>query len=152
MFHFYWGCWYRENRFVASVRRLKTDVFFNTDGAVIKSAPTRTAARLNSGDTCHGAWALPFGSCLGRQGRIGEKALTKLQARLKDKVEASIDEISMLAPERFYQINERAKQGTGHSNKFMGGLKLRLNGDFMQLPPVNASSFASDGATNRRYV
>ena len=32
-----------------------TDVFFNSDGAVIKSAPTRTAARLNNGDTCHGA-------------------------------------------------------------------------------------------------
>ena len=82
---------------------------------------------------------------MGRHGRIAEKALVKLQARLLGKVEASIDEISMLAPERFYQINERAKQGTGQPTKFMGGLKLRLNGDFMQLPPVNASSFATGG-------
>ena len=65
-------------------------------------------------------------------------------------MEASIDEISMLAPERFYQINERATQGTGLATKFMGGLKLRMNGDFMQLPPVNAGSFASDGVSDEK--
>jgi hypothetical protein len=57
-------------------------------------------------------------------------------------VEASVDEITMLSPEKFYQMERRAAQATGLFTAFFGGLLLRLSGDFLQLPPVRAASFA----------
>ena len=65
----------------------------------MRSAPTRTAARLNNGDTCQGAWSLPWGSCLGPGGRIADDTLKRLKLRVKGKEEVSVDEISMLSPE-----------------------------------------------------
>ena len=121
-----------------------TEVFFPApEGSVIRSAPTRTAARLINGDTCHGAWCLPFGSVLGRTGRITDKTLQALQKKIKGKEELSLDEISMLATERLHHIDCRAREATGKISLLMGGLKLRLSGDFMQLPPVNAAGFSS---------
>jgi len=121
-----------------------TEVFFPApEGSVLRSAPTRTTARLVNGDTCHGAWCLPFGSCLGRTGRITDKTLQALQKKIQGKEELSIDEISMLATERLHHIDCRARSASGRTNLLMGGLKLRLSGDFMQLPPVNAAGFSS---------
>jgi hypothetical protein len=48
----------------------------------------------------------------------------------------------MLSPEKFFQIERRAAQGTGLFSAFFGGLLVRLSGDFLQLPPVRAASFA----------
>ena len=80
-----------------------TDAAFGEANCVYGSAPTITAARLNRGDTCHAAWSLPFTSCLGsscsgRNGRLTDPSLRRLQKRLRGKREASIDEISMLSP------------------------------------------------------
>ena len=99
-----------------------TETFFG-ENSVVKSAPTRTAARLNNGDTCHGAWKLPFSSCLGPSGRLSAGALKSLQVKLVDKEESSLDEISMLSPERYYQIDCRVRQGTGRHDDIMGKLK-----------------------------
>ena len=37
-----------------------TQAVYKTTTCVYRSAPTRTAARLNRGNTCHAAWHLPF--------------------------------------------------------------------------------------------
>ena len=118
-----------------------TEVVFDSDTCVFRSAPTRTAARLNRGDTVHAAWSLPWSSCLGTHGRLTEKPLQRLRQRLRGKEEATIDEISMLPPDKFYQIICRAAQGMNQHALFMGGLKLRLSGVFLKLPPVRSSSF-----------
>ena len=65
-------------------------------------APTRTAARLNRGNTCHAAWHLPFGCSLGVEGRMSDATLSKLRKKVVGVHEASIDEISMLGPQKFY--------------------------------------------------
>ena len=115
---------------------------------MFRSAPRRTAARLNRGDTVHAAWSLPWSSCLGTHGRLTEKPLQRLRQRLRGKEEAIIDEISMLPPEFLYQIICRAAQGMNQHALFMGGLNLRLSGDFLQLPPVRSSSFAAPKETS----
>ena len=123
-----------------------TDAAFGEANCVYRSAPTITAARLIRGDTCHAAWSLPFSSCLGapgarNNGRLTEASKKRLQKRLKGKHEASIDEISMLSSEKFFQIDRRAVDATG-SASFFGNLLVRLSGDFLQLPPVRASTLA----------
>ena len=125
-----------------------TEVVFDSDTCVFRSAPTRTAARLNRGDTVHAAWSLPWSSCLGTHGRLTEKPLQRLRQRLRGKEEATIDEISMLPPDKFYQIICRAAQGMNQHAVFMGVLKLRLSGEFLQLPPVRSSSFAAPKETS----
>ena len=117
-----------------------TQEFFG-ESSVVKSAPTRTAARLTRGNTCHAAWKLPLRSSLGPRGRLTEEPLRRLRERLEHAEESSLDELSMCAPERYWQINCRAQQALG-SDAIMGGLKDRLSGDFLQLPPVDSSSFA----------
>ena len=117
---------------------------------VYRSAPTITAARLNRGDTCHAAWSLPFSSCLGApcgrtNGRLTDASRKRVQKQLKGKREASIDEISMLSPERLFQIDRRASDATGLKS-FFGNLLVRLSGDFLQLPPVRSSTLASSTA------
>ena len=81
-----------------------TEVVFDSDTCVFRSAPTRTAARLNRGDTVHAAWSLPWSSCLGTHGRLTEKPLQRLRQRLRGKEEATIDEISMLPPDIFFKL------------------------------------------------
>ena len=128
-----------------------TDAAFGEDNCVYRSAPTITAARLNRGDTCHAAWSLPFNSCLGsscsgRNGRLTPASLRRLQKRLRGKKEASIDEMSMLSPERLFQIDRRAAEAAGLSG-FFGNLLVRLSGDFLQLPPVRSGTLASSAAS-----
>ena len=48
----------------------------------------------------------------------------------------------MLSPQKFFQVVSRAKSATGLLHLLMGGLKLRLSRDFLQLPPVQSGSFA----------
>ena len=121
---------------------LLTEAVYQSTTCVYRSAPTRTAARLNRGNTCHAAWHLPFGCSLGFEGRMSDATLSKLRKKVVGVFEASIDEISMLGPQKFYQIDSRAKSATNVLHLIMGGLKLRLSGDFLQLPPVKAGSFA----------
>ena len=123
-----------------------TQAVYKTTTCVYRSAPTRTAARLNRGNTCHAAWHLPFGCSLGVEGRLSDATLKKLRQKVDGVEEASIDEISMLGPQRLYQIDGRARSATNMLHLFMGGLELRLSGDFMQLPPVKAGSFAGPQA------
>ena len=67
-----------------------TELFFpSREGSVMRSAPTRTAARLNNGDTCHAAWALPWASALGPNGRLSDAAYKKLAQKIKGKQEIS---------------------------------------------------------------
>ena len=80
-----------------------TEVVFDSDTCVFRSAPTRTAARLNRGDTVHAAWSLPWSSCLGTHGRLTAKPLQRLRQRLRGKEEATI-EISMLPPDIFFKL------------------------------------------------
>ena len=135
-----------------------TQAVYKSTTCVYRSAPTRTAARLNRGNTCHAAWHLPFGCSLGVEGRLSDATLSKLRKKLEGVHEASIDEISMLGPQKFFQIDSRAKSATNQLHLFMGGLKLSLSRDFMQLPPVKAASFAGphmeqdegDGQSNDR--
>jgi hypothetical protein len=58
-----------------------TEAVYKKSTCVYRSAPTRTAARLNRGNTCHAAWNLPFGSCLGPRGRISDTTLQKIQKK-----------------------------------------------------------------------
>jgi len=115
---------------------------YSSTTCVYRSAPTRTAARLNRGNTRHAAWHLPFGCSLGFEGRMSDLTLSKLRKKVLGVHEASIDEISMLGLQRLYQIDSRARSSTNLLHLFMGGLKLRLSGDFLQLPPVLSTSFA----------
>jgi len=119
-----------------------TQAVYESSSCVYRSAPTRTAARLNRGNTCHAAWHLPFGCSLGREGRLSDSTLKKLRKKLVGIIEATIDEISMLGPQKLFQIENRAKWATNLFHLFMGALKLRLSGDFLQLPPVNSAGFA----------
>ena len=123
-----------------------TQAVYKTTTCVYRSAPTRTAARLNRGNTCHAAWHLPFGCSLGVEGRLSDATLQKLRKKVEGVHEASIDEISMLSPQKFHQIDSRARSATNKLHLFMGGLKLRLSGDFLQLPPVKAGTFAAPQA------
>ena len=50
----------------------------------------------------------------------------------------------MKSPEKLYQNNCRAQQVMDKKDAFMGGLKVRLAGDFLQLPPVKQSSLAGE--------
>ena len=119
-----------------------TQAVYKSSECVYRSAPSRTAARLNRGNTCHSAWKLPFGCSLGEEGRLSNETLERLRKMLRGVHEASIDEISMLGPQKFYQIDARARSGSNKHHLFMGGYKLRLSGDFLQLPPVKSGSFA----------
>ena len=76
-----------------------TQAVYKSTTRVYRSAPTRTAARLNRGNTCHAAWHLPFGCSLGVEGRMSDATLPKLRKKLEGVHEASIDEISMLGPQ-----------------------------------------------------
>ena len=53
----------------------------------------------------------------------------------------AIDEISVLAPQGLYQIDQRSRQITD-KNTVMGGMAVNISGDFLQLPPVEAPSLA----------
>ena len=87
-------------------------------------------------------------SILGDKGRLSNDCLDKLRKDVFGVQEASIDEISMLGPQKFYQIDARARSGSNKHHLFMGGYKLRLSGDFLQLPPVKAGSFAGPSEDN----
>ena len=113
-----------------------TQAVYKNSACVYRSAPSRTAARLNRGNTCHSAWKLPFGgSILGEKGRLSNDCLDKLRKDVFGVQEASIDEISMLGPQKFYQIDARARSASNKHHLFMGGYKLRLSGDFCSYLP-----------------
>ena len=74
-----------------------------TEGAVLRSAPTRTAARLQGGDTCHAAYKLPLRSSSGTAGKLTDTGRIRLQEKFEIVEEHTIDEVSMLGPERLYR-------------------------------------------------
>ena len=52
---------------------------------------------------------------------MSDAILSKLRKNVVGVHEASIDEISMLGPQTFYQIDSRARQATNLLRLFMGG-------------------------------
>ena len=89
-FSFFTGAAGTGKTFLLQACDVLTQTVYKHDESVVRSAPTRTAARLIGGDTCHGTWALPFGSVLGPRGRISDQALKKLRARHQHAQEAVI--------------------------------------------------------------
>ena len=57
-------------------------------------------------------------------------------------VAQNIDEISMLAPNKLHQLDQRARQATMRFEEAMGGLATNGSVDFLQLPPVDTPSLA----------
>ena len=54
----------------------------------------------------------------------------------------NIDELSMLGPNKFYQLDQRTRQATMRFEATMGGLATNCSVDFLQLPPVDTPSTA----------
>ena len=81
-----------------------------------KAAPTNTAARLLGGDTVHALYKLPFGSLLGRRAQLSSRVLKAFRKRWATVKAHAIDEISVLPPDKFYQIDVRTRVATGQEH------------------------------------
>ena len=107
-----------------------------------QSAPTNTAARLIGGNTVDARYKLPRGSLLSVKGHLSDRVLKAFRGKWKVAQAQNIDEISMLAPNKFYQIDHRARLATMKFEETMGGLATNACVDFLQLPPVDSPSIA----------
>ncbi len=116
--------------------------FFYESGAMGKAAPTNTAARLLGGDTLHALYKLPMGTLHGKRGKLSAPVLKRYKKRWEGKRAHVIDEISMVMPNNFYQVEVRSRTATGNIEERFGGLATELCGDFLQLPPVDGPSLA----------
>ena len=114
--------------------------FFLGPHTTSKSAPTNTAARMSGGDTCHALYKLPRGSLHGNRGKLSAAVLKRYRRQWENKKVHYIDEISMLQPNLFYQIEVRSRTATGVVDATFGSLATLLLGDFLQLPPVDGPS------------
>lgn len=114
--------------------------FFLGPEASCKSAPTNTAARMSGGDTCHALYKLPRGSLHGNRGKLSAAVLKRYRRQWENRKVHYIDEISMLQPNLFYQIEVRSRTATGTISEKFGSLATFLLGDFLQLPPVDGPS------------
>merc|ERR1712023_344734 len=91
-----------------------------------KSAPTNTAARLSGGDTIHARYKLPLGTLHGHRGKLSAEVLKKFRRAWKDVRAQAIDEISMVMPHHFYQLQVRSRTATGVLTENFGGLGTLL--------------------------
>ena len=126
-------------------------------GSVRRTAFMNSAARLLGGSTLHSAMKLPAED----PGAVVRRSVKEdvLEAwKLIDVL--AIDEISMVSAELFGTLELRAQQVKKKPGCSWGGLSCFFIGDFMQLPPVAATSLAvpdvpppghnaSQNATNR---
>lgn len=109
--------------------------------AIELTASTGIAAVHVGGVTIH-SWA-----CLGTGDKktddivsyVMSGAGTRVRRKLKETQILIIDEISMIGPEIFDQLNEVLKIVRNNKTAF-GGLQIIVVGDFLQLPPVNKHS------------
>ena len=123
------------------VQEALTDFFYAT-GSMSKSAPTITAARLSRGNTIHALYKLPLGTLHGRRGKLSAEVLKRFRRSWKDVKAQAVDEISMVMPHNFYQMEVRSRTATAALHEPFGGLGTLLGGDFLQLPPVDGPSLA----------
>ena len=111
--------------------------FFCGDGSMKKSAPTITAARLLGGNTVHALYKLPLGTLHGKRGKLSDAVLKPFRKKWASTRAHVIDEMSMLLPNNFYQLEVRSRTAMRDATKRFGGLATLLGGDFLQLPPVD---------------
>ena len=106
---------------------------------IIMAAPTGIAAFNIEGQTCHGAFNLPFNLNKSNFQPLSMENLNTIRANLLYLKVIIIDEISMTSSDMFQCINLRLQQIFQNKLPF-GGISVIVFGDFWQLPPV-ASSF-----------
>ena len=116
--------------------------FFVGPDSLLKSAPTNTAARLLGGDTSHALYKLRRGTMLGKRAKLSSRVLRQHRKRFARAVAQAIDEISVLPPNLFFQIDLRSRQGKQREHRPFGDLATCACGDFLQLPPVEEPSLA----------
>ena len=108
-----------------------------------QSAPTNTAARLLGGNTVDARYKLPRGSLLSTYGgSLSDVVLKNYRREWQGAVAHNIDELSMLAPNKLHQLDQRSCEATMQFERFMGGLATNASVDFLQLPPVETPSIA----------
>ena len=102
---------------------------------IIKCAYTGRAAFLIRGQTIHGAFALPlFGNgSMAPLSLENKNHFRKLYANLRLII---FDEISLVDPMRFKQVDTRLRQIFDRPNDAFGGISVITVGDFNQLKPV----------------
>ena len=112
------------------VQEALTDFFYDV-GSVSKGAPTITAARLSGGNTIHALYKLPLGTLHGKRGKLSAEVLKKFRQSWKHKKAQAIDEISMVTPDNFYQLEVRSRTATGVIHEAFGVLGTLLGDDFL---------------------
>ncbi|CAL1151019.1 unnamed protein product [Cladocopium goreaui] len=114
---------------------------FFLPSSTLQAAFTHRAARLVAGQTLHAALALPFDFSTASASAISSLGSQKdALIRLWHKVTTFfIDEVSMISNEILAFIDLRCRQIFNLHTTPWGGLALRLDGDFHQLPPIGAS-------------
>ena len=108
-----------------------------------QSAPTNTAARLLGGNTVDARYKLPRSTLISKNGgQLSDMVLKSFRRQWQNAQAQNIDEISMLGPDKFHQMDIRVRQATMRFEETLGGLATNGSVDFFQLPPVDAPSIA----------
>lgn len=109
------------------------------DGFVVACASTGVAAVHVGGSTLH-----TFLGC-GQGAQPGDWLRVRQDKRAKKRIKAAsvllVDEVSMLSGDFFDAASQAVSDVRGDPQPF-GGLQIVICGDFLQLPPVNATSMA----------
>jgi len=116
--------------------------FFYEQGSLPKSAPTITASRLLGGNTSHALYKLPRGTLHGKRGKLSARVLKGFRKSWEKARGQVVDEISVMTPGGFYQLEARSRTARNQPDLRFGDLLTFLCGDFLQLPPVDVPSLA----------
>ena len=100
----------------------------------VLTGTTGMAAFHICGKTLHSALQLPIRSSSHRD--LQGSSLHRLQLAMKDKSYLIIDEMSMIGLRMMAWLDKRLRQATGQMDVPLGGVSVKLFGDFGQLPPV----------------
>ena len=79
---------------------------------------------------------------LARKSKLSRPVLRSLRKRWSSAVAAALDELSILTPQSFFQIDCRSREATEQPHASFGGLLMLACVDFLQLPPVDKPSIA----------
>ncbi len=77
---------------------------------------------LLGGDTLHVQYKLPLGTLFGKRCSLSDKVLKRWRREWTQIIARVIDEISVVAPGSFFQMDARTREITGHTHAVMGGL------------------------------
>ena len=105
------------------------------------AAPTHSAARLVNGRTLHSCLAIPLEGLSARNKSLGQRKEQLLADWLYVWM-LFLDECSMVPAETMGVAEYRARQVRDSPHVPWGGLSVHCSGDFLQLPPVLATSLA----------